>query len=69
MLRIIKDELLEIRNEFADDRRTKITFGSSDFDVEDLIAEEDIAVTLTHQGYIKRLPLNTYRSQRRGAEA
>ncbi|NLJ60198.1 MAG: DNA gyrase subunit A [Firmicutes bacterium] len=66
VLRIIKDELLEIRNEFADDRRTKITFGSSDFDVEDLIAEEDIAVTLTHQGYIKRLPLNTYRSQRRG---
>jgi DNA gyrase subunit A len=66
VLRIIKDELLEIKEEFADDRRTKITVGSSEFDVEDLIAEEDIAVTLTHQGYIKRLPLNTYRSQRRG---
>ncbi len=66
VLRIIKDELLEIKEEFADARRTKITVGSSRFDVEDLIAEEDIAVTLTHQGYIKRLPLNTYRSQRRG---
>ena len=63
---IIKEELLEIKKEFADDRRTKITFDDSDFDVEDLIAEEDIAVTLTHHGYIKRLPLNTYRSQRRG---
>jgi DNA gyrase subunit A len=66
VLRIIKDELLEIKEGFADGRRTKITVGTSTFDIEDLIAEEDIAVTLTHQGYIKRLPLNTYRSQRRG---
>ncbi len=66
VLGIIKDELLAIKEEFADSRRTKITVGSSRFDVEDLIAEEDIVVTLTHQGYIKRLPLNTYKSQRRG---
>lgn len=66
VLHIIKDELLEIKEEFADGRRTRITVGTSKFDIEDLIAEEDIAVTLTHQGYIKRLPLNTYRSQRRG---
>jgi len=66
VFQIIKDELLEIKEEFADARRTKITVGSSRFDIEDLIAEEDIAVTLTHQGYIKRLPLNTYKSQRRG---
>ena len=61
-----KDELLTIKEEFADPRRTQITLGSSKFDVEDLIAEEDIVVTLTHQGYVKRLPVNTYRSQRRG---
>ncbi len=66
VLRIIKDELLTIKEEFADPRRTQITLGSSKFDVEDLIAEEDIVVTLTHQGYVKRLPVNTYRSQRRG---
>ena len=66
ILQIIKEELLEIKETFGDDRRTRITAGSSDFDVEDLIAEEDIAVTLTHQGYIKRMPLNTYKSQRRG---
>jgi len=66
VLQIIKDELSEIKETFGDDRRTRITAGSSDFDVEDLIAEEDIAVTLTHQGYIKRMPLNTYKSQRRG---
>ena len=66
VLQIIKEELLEIKETFGDDRRTRITAGSSDFDVEDLIAEEDIAVTLTHQGYIKRMPLNTYKSQRRG---
>ncbi|MGB4753509.1 MAG: DNA topoisomerase (ATP-hydrolyzing) subunit A, partial [Bacillota bacterium] len=52
VLQIIKEELLEIKETFGDDRRTRITAGSSDFDVEDLIAEEDIAVTLTHQGYI-----------------
>lgn len=64
---IIKEELLEIKEKFNDERRTEITAAvDDDFDVEDLIAEEDIVITLTHQGYIKRLPVTTYRSQRRG---
>jgi len=63
---IIKEELLEIKAKFADPRRTMIVRDDSNFEVEDLIAEEDIVVTLTHQGYIKRLPVDTYRSQRRG---
>ncbi len=63
---IIKEELLEIRDKFADPRRTKIITQAGDLDEEDLIAEEDILVTMTHQGYIKRLPVDTYRPQRRG---
>ena len=64
---IIKDELLEIKEKYGDPRRTEITAAADeDFDIEDLIAEEDIVITLTHQGYIKRLPVTTYRSQRRG---
>lgn len=63
---IIKDELLEIRDQFADERRTKIGLSLGDLEDEDLIAEEDIVVTMTHQGYIKRLPVDTYRAQRRG---
>lgn len=63
---IIKDELAEIKEQFADERRTEITGKSGEIAVEDLIADEDIVVTLTHQGYIKRLPITAYRSQRRG---
>lgn len=63
---IIKDELGEIRERFADERRTRIIRDEGDLSAEDLIAEEDIVVTITHQGYIKRLPVDTYRSQRRG---
>ncbi|MFA6808685.1 MAG: DNA gyrase subunit A [Eubacteriales bacterium] len=63
---IIKNELTEIRKKFADDRRSIITFDSSNMEIEDLIAEEDVVITVTHRGYIKRLPLTTYRSQRRG---
>ncbi|ADU50132.1 DNA gyrase subunit A [Thermaerobacter marianensis DSM 12885] len=66
VLDIIKQELAEIRDRFGDDRRTKIVSGAADFEVEDLIAEEDVVITLTHRGYIKRMPVNTYRSQRRG---
>ncbi|MBC7083223.1 MAG: DNA gyrase subunit A [Firmicutes bacterium] len=66
VLEVIKEELLAIKEEYADLRRTEITAAATKLDVEDLIAEEDIVVTLTHQGYIKRLPLTTYRSQRRG---
>lgn len=63
---IIKEELNEIRDKFGDERRTQITSDEGEFEAEDLIAEEDIVVTMTHQGYIKRLPVDTYRSQRRG---
>lgn len=63
---IIKDELIAIKDRFADERRTKIGLSIGDLEDVDLIAEEDIVVTMTHQGYIKRLPVDTYRAQRRG---
>ena len=63
---IIKTELKEIRDKFADARRSEITFDATKMEIEDLIAEEDVVITVTHRGYIKRLPLTTYRSQRRG---
>ncbi|MBI4364920.1 MAG: DNA gyrase subunit A, partial [Candidatus Latescibacteria bacterium] len=66
VLQIIKDELREIRERFGDERRTEIVGGSGEFEVEDLIAEEDMVITISHAGYIKRLPVTTYRSQRRG---
>lgn len=66
LMGIIKDELSEIKTKYADERKTKITADEGDFDIEDLIAVEDIVVTITHRGYIKRIPLSTYRSQRRG---
>lgn len=63
---IVKTELKEIRNKFADPRRSEITFDATKMEIEDLIADEDVVITITHRGYIKRLPLTTYRSQRRG---
>ncbi|MDY0394727.1 DNA gyrase subunit A [Virgibacillus halophilus] len=67
VLEIIREELTEIKEKYGDERRTEITIGGSDFfEDEDLIPEENIVVTLTHQGYIKRLPASTYRTQRRG---
>lgn len=63
---IIKTELKEIRDKFADERRSQITIDTSKMEIEDLIADEDVVITVTHRGYIKRLPLTTYRSQRRG---
>ena len=63
---IIKEELIRIKDEFADERRTKIGLSVGNLEDVDLIAEEDIVVTMTHQGYIKRLPVDTYRAQRRG---
>jgi DNA gyrase subunit A len=66
VLKIIKDDLAEIRERFGDDRRTQIVAASGDFEIEDLIAEEDMVITISHAGYIKRLPVTTYRSQRRG---
>ncbi|WP_101841844.1 DNA gyrase subunit A [Halobacillus sp. Marseille-P3879] len=67
VLEIIREELLEIKERFNDERRTEIVLGGTDFiEDEDLIPEETVIVTLTHQGYVKRLPASTYRSQRRG---
>ncbi|MZP29689.1 DNA gyrase subunit A [Heliobacterium undosum] len=66
VLDIIKKEISDIKDKFADPRRTEITGGGADIDVEDLIAEEDAVITITHNGYIKRLPVNTYKAQRRG---
>lgn len=65
---LIKDELLDVKRRFADGRRTVITSDVSKLNMEDLIAEEDIVITLTHGGYIKRLPVDTYRSQKRGGK-
>ena len=65
---IIKEELLEIRDKFGDDRKTKIVAGEGEIDLEDLIKEEQTVVALTHSGYIKRMPIDTYRSQRRGGK-
>jgi DNA gyrase subunit A len=63
---ILKDELREIADKYGDERRTEITGAVGSFDVEDLIVEEDMVVTVSHQGYVKRLPIGTYRAQRRG---
>src|SRR5208283_4310694 len=66
LLKLIAGELDEIKKEFADPRRTQIIEGEGEFSIEDLIVEEDVLVTVTHGGYIKRTPLSLYRTQRRG---
>lgn len=68
VLKIIKEELMVIKEKYADDRRTKITADENEIDIEDLIQEEESAITLTHFGYIKRMPADTYKSQRRGGK-
>lgn len=65
---VIKDELKEIKKKYADERRTEITASSADLDIEDLIADEENVISITHSGYIKRLPLTTYRKQKRGGK-
>jgi len=65
---IIKEELIDIKNRYGDERRTKITIDSNDIDMEDLIQEEDIVITLTHYGYIKRTSTDAYKSQKRGGK-
>ncbi|MEP2182510.1 DNA gyrase subunit A, partial [Roseibium sp.] len=65
---IVRTEMLDIKNEFATPRRTEIIDGGADFDEEDLIQREDMVVTVSHGGYIKRVPLATYRAQRRGGK-
>jgi DNA gyrase subunit A len=66
VLDIIKQDLTEIRDKYSDARRTEITFDEDDIDLDELIAREDMVVTLTHYGYIKRISLETYRAQKRG---
>jgi DNA gyrase subunit A len=68
VLQIIKDEMKQIRESFGDERRTEILHEASQIDVEDLIAEEDMVVTISHEGYIKRNPISLYRAQRRGGK-
>ena len=68
VLGIIKDEILEIKRKFADERRTEISAMDGEIDMLDLIDEEDMVVTMTHFGYVKRLPKATYRAQRRGGK-
>ena len=65
---IIKEELLEIKDKFGDERKTKIVAAEGEIDVEDLIKEEQSVVALTHFGYIKRMPIDTYKSQKRGGK-
>ena len=65
---VIKDELLEIKSRYSTPRKTKIAGAVKELDVEDLIAEEEVAVTVTKAGYIKRLPVSTYRQQKRGGK-
>lgn len=68
VLELLKKELGEISNKFGDERRTAIEPVEDDIDIEDLIAEEDNVITMTHHGYIKRLSVDTYKSQRRGGK-
>jgi len=68
VLDIIKTEILEIRRKYADDRRTTISPMEGEIDMLDLIQEEDMVITMTHFGYVKRLPKTTYRAQRRGGK-
>ena len=68
LMSVIKDELLEIRNKYGDDRRTQIVADAEEFEDADLIAEQNVMITLTHLGYIKRITADTYRTQKRGGK-
>lgn len=68
LMGVVKTELLEIKNKWGDKRRTKIKADETEIDEEDLIEEENVCITLTHLGYIKRVPVDTYKSQRRGGK-
>ena len=67
-LLIIRDELAEVRERYGDARRTTIEIDEGDLDLEDLIADEEVVVTISHSGYVKRIPLDTYRTQGRGGK-
>ena len=65
-LQIVKDELIEVKNTYGDERRTEIVYSSEEFNPEDFYADEDMVITISHMGYIKRTPLAEYRTQNRG---
>ena len=65
-MNIIKDELVEIKNKYGDDRRSNIEYAGGDFSMEDMIPNEQVVITISHAGYIKRTPLNEYKTQNRG---
>ena len=66
VLDVIREDTIELKDKYGDDRRTKITNDATDINIEDLIADEQVVVTISHEGYIKRMPLDTYRKQGRG---
>ncbi len=66
VLDIIREDTIELKEKYGDDRRTQITNDATDINIEDLIADEQVVVTISHEGYIKRMPLDTYRKQGRG---
>ncbi|MEQ8199725.1 MAG: DNA gyrase C-terminal beta-propeller domain-containing protein, partial [Clostridiaceae bacterium] len=68
LLEVIKEELLEIKEKYGDERRTQIEKQENEIDIEDLIQEEEVVITLTHSGYVKRIAADTYSSQRRGGK-
>ncbi|MBI5726137.1 MAG: DNA gyrase subunit A [Planctomycetes bacterium] len=68
LLDVIREDIFEMKEKYGDERRTEIIADVGDFQIEDLIAEEDVVVTLTHEGYVKRMPIGTYRKQGRGGQ-
>ena len=65
-MKIIKDELLEMKEKYSDERRTEIVYASEEFNPEDFYADDEMVITISHMGYIKRTPLAEYRTQNRG---
>jgi len=65
---IIKEELLELKGRYGDERRTQVVYSADDFSIEDMIADEDVVVTISNKGYIKRMPVSGYRRQKRGGK-
>src|SRR5690606_32940795 len=68
LMKLLRDELVEIKEKYATPRRTELIPDENETDLEDLIQREDMVVTVTHTGYVKRVPLSTYRAQKRGGK-
>lgn len=68
LMQVVKDELVEIREKYGDERKTKIEYNSTDFKIEDMIANEEVVISISHLGYIKRTPLSEYKVQNRGGK-